>query len=168
MYVAQKNSQTKEADVNVGVVEKPSLSWKTYQNKMYDFSLSYPPDWSIELPEKSDLQKEIRLLNLKSPLSRFIGEYTIDISVWLPPDIPDLEWDTSRMEKLSFQGRQALRYKPDYVSELAGEFIVYSKDNSRSLDLMMTISKGLPEEIDEDALRIFDRVINSIKLGSTW
>jgi hypothetical protein len=58
MYVAQKNSQnqTKEADVNVGVVEKPNnqeqsriidstVGWKAYRNEEYGFEIRYPADW---------------------------------------------------------------------------------------------------------------------------
>jgi len=56
MYVVQKNSQTKEADVNVEVVEKPDISrspqitdpaadWQTYQNKEFGFEIRYPADW---------------------------------------------------------------------------------------------------------------------------
>jgi hypothetical protein len=56
MYVVQKNSQTKEADVNVEVVEKPDISrspqitdpaadWQTYQNKEFGFKIRYPADW---------------------------------------------------------------------------------------------------------------------------
>jgi hypothetical protein len=138
MYVVQKNSQnqTKEADVNVGVVEKLNISklsqiidhpskWKVYRNKKYGFEIKYPPSFSLIEEDKEYCYNCVEAFLIKlSPPPSFEFVISIAIDRGYNPEIQTLD---PTDEAFQFS---KLRYINDAQSDAASNF--YNLDSTDS------------------------------------
>jgi hypothetical protein len=105
MYVAQKNSQnqTKEADVNVGVVEKQDYKWEIYKDKFNRFEFSYPSSengWVKAYEKYNSYQELVLILAYAKPNNYIGGMITIRVE---EPDEKNQKLEEFLLESESIQ-----------------------------------------------------------------